>query len=149
MATETGYMVVRDDYSTFTDAAGVNPTSVPPGFYPSKDATPGNSIDDSFSFTIQLPDGSTQDVTEHYWYETWTDLVQACNAMVQHYLRVGSFRLVQVSYTNPDDTAVQGDEHLPNPLRHTAVGPAKQAVIRCDVVSEIDEATIRATATVL
>jgi hypothetical protein len=142
MATQTGYLIVRSDYSTFDSSVDVN-SAASPDPAAGKDATPGNSIDDIFTFTVTLPDGSTEPGTEDYPFEVWADLVEACNAVVQHYYNAADVagaahpRLLEVSYD--DVTDVTGDAFP---------GLSGYTVKRLDVVSEIDEATIRATATV-
>ena len=138
------YLIVRDDYSTFTSFGPL---------WASADATPGGSI------TAMFTDPGSS-ATKDYPFDTWSDLVEACNVVVQRYYPPADIagkphpRLVQVSYTNPDDTAVSGTEHPLGPPPHDTppttpiTDPLDRAVIRCDVIAEIDEATIRATATV-
>lgn len=130
MATETGYMIVRADYSTFDSSVDVNPYASPDPAA-GKDATPPTTIDSTFTFTL---DGVSQ--TEDYPFEIWTDLVTVCNVMVQHYLRGGNARLLEISY----DTANIAGDAFP--------GLSGYLVTTLDTVSEIDETTIRATATV-
>jgi hypothetical protein len=136
MPTETAYMAVRPDYSTYDDTVDVNHAASPDPAA-GKDATPPTSIDSTFSFTLTFPDSSTEDVTEDYPFQVWNDLVDACNAFIQHRLLTEGQHLLEVTYDYPDDVA--GDP---------AAGLSGYLLKRLDVVSEIDEATIRATATV-
>src|SRR4051812_1197654 len=114
--TETGYLIVRDDYSTFTS-----------------DGPPSASVDASVGNTITAPD---------YPLDTWSDIVDACNAVVEHYWQPADHagqpreRLVQISYDNPDDTAVSGSLHPHGPGPFVLPDPLKRDVIRADVVAE-------------
>jgi len=152
MATRSGWLIVRGDYSANPENAQYNPTSVPPNFYPSKDATPGNSFGDSFAFTVRLPDGSTQAVTEDRWFQVFRDEVEACNVMVQSRLIEKGLRLVEVQWDVTDTAgyAIRTNPTPPPPFLIRDPGKQKDygAIVRADVISEVDEATIRSTATV-
>jgi hypothetical protein len=142
MATTTGYMVVRSDYTTIHNGSSLEVDPASWDFSPGKDATPPTSIDDTFVWTNPNPPPAT--VTTDYWFEVETSLVQAANRMIQHNLLANGLRLLEVSFDNPGDVsegaAPRGSTAYPD--------PGGFPVSRLDVVSEIDEATIRAAATV-
>lgn len=140
MATVTGYMIVRGDFSTFD----------PVSLLASSDATPGNEISDVYTSPESPPP------TEDYPFKVGTDLVAACNVMWQFHKSGKSLvdkglRLVEVTFDNPADVSTPDNvnDRVPSAVGTPFPIPGTGHWIkRADVVAEIDAATIQATATI-
>lgn len=132
MATVTGYMIVRGDYTTI---------NLP--LVAEVDATPGGEI----AVTVDA-DGSV----DYMLGPVITNLVNACNIVWQGHARGYSLvdhglKLVELSFDNPDDVHYGRAPALT--LAHVPfIDVGGFLVRRADVVAEVDAATIEANATV-
>lgn len=123
----TAYLIVRDDYTTITEPLGLEDT-----------ATVGGEITANFDAGDGLPGPTGTGGHVSAPFHTRLDLTLACNTFLACY-GASNFRLVELSYTNPDDVA--GDAHV-------GAGVYRLLLNRADVTAEIDAATIEATATI-
>jgi hypothetical protein len=128
MATVTGYMITRSDFTTINpfDRAG------------EVDATPGGVINLQYSPGDGLggPGHTGGHVSENF--EIWLNLVEVCNVMWQDHSVGGSrvdagYRLVKIQFDDVTDILASGSPGV---------------VKRADVIAEVVAATIGANATV-
>jgi hypothetical protein len=124
----TAYLIVRGEYTTL---------SVPVGLL--VDATPGNEITAPYDSGDGLPGPGHTGGHVSAPFRSRLSLIYACNTMLSTGYFAGGYRLVELSFTTPDDVAG---------CTFDGAGAYYLWLNRADVVAEIDAATIEATATI-